>query len=184
VNPALPVRLVGILVVLTVGLPLAGAACSRSEGVDQRVLHSVMLGTDEVIDARASRAVDLVGLRLRALGPSLGAAIEAAGDPAPLARLEADVTGLAEEVAAGPSVVRRGFAGYVARWEEIADAQRRLAEARRTGDEAAAVQALADTDAALVRLQALDRQRLERVVEAFGEEEAARLLEAETVPSG
>lgn len=150
--------------------------------VDDGVLHAVMLGADEVLDERGSDAVDAIGLRLRALGPSLGAVLGASPGPRSdeaLDALDADVAALADAVAGAPAPVAQGFAAYVEGWRSVAASER----VRLTTDDAAAAAAAAEsTAAAVTRLQDLDAERLARVVAAFGEEEAARLLGLEAAP--
>jgi hypothetical protein len=162
-------------------LAAAPACASDPPAIDDGVLHAVMLGTDEVLDERSSDAVDAIGLRLRALGPSLAAVLETpAGGEAALEALDTfdkDVTALTDAVAVAPPPVRQGFAGYVEGWQAIATSERvRLT----TTDPARATAATEVTAAEVARLQALDAERVARVVAAFGEEEAARLLGLET----
>ena len=165
---------VAFVAVLLAALP---ACSSDPTPIDDGVLHAVMLGTDEVLDERSSDAVDAIGLRLRALGPSLNAVLEAApgGDAAldALRTFDDDVAALADAVTVAPPVVRQGFAGYVEGWQTVAASER----ARLLGTDPAEVAAAAEaTAAAVARLQALDAERVARVVAAFGEEEARRLL--------
>lgn len=171
-----------VAVLLAVLLAVLPGCSSDPTPIDDGVLHAVMLGTDEVLDERSSDAVDAVGLRLRALGPSLGAALEVApgnGSAAvgAIETLDADVVALAEAVAAAPPVVRQGFAGYVEGWQAIAASERVRLTSTDPAEAAAAAEA---TAAAVARLQALDAERVARVVAAFGEEEAQRLLGVET----
>ena len=170
---------VAFVVVLLATLP---TCASDPTPIDDGVLHAVMLGTDEVLDERSSDAVDTIGLRLRALGPSLSAVLEVApgagaATPDALATLDQDVGALADAVATAPPIVRQGFAGYVDGWQAIAASER----VRRTSTDPAEVAAAAEaTAAAVAQLQALDAERIARVVAAFGEDEAQRLLGIET----
>ncbi len=164
------------------GVVLLGAVpgCgSEAPTIDDGVLHAVMLGTDEVLDERSSDAVDAIGLRLRALGPSLAAVLETpAGDgTAALDALDGEVVALADAVAVAPPAVRQGFAGYVDGWQQVAASERARLTAAEPADAAVAADA---TASAVARLQALDAERIARVVAAFGEEEAARLLGLES----
>jgi hypothetical protein len=169
---------VAFVALLLAALP---SCSSDPTPIDDGVLHAVMLGTDEVPDERSSDAVDAIGLRLRALGPSLSAVLEAApgGDAAldALRTFDQDVAALADAVAVAPPVVRQGFAGYVEGWQTIAASER---ERLTSTDPARAAAATEATAAAVARLQALDTERVARVVAAFGEDEAQRLLGIET----
>ena len=190
-------RRLGIVALALVAMSLG---CSSDEDgpsatadpLDARLLHSVMIGSEEVISEEASAAVDTIGLQLRAMGPALAALTESYVDPAvsrdewtaasdqPLAALFESVRALDGLVERAPEPVRDAFRPYVQGWNAVYESQRGLLAAVRSRDAAAEQAALEAQGTALAELRDLDDARMARVAEEFGQVVADELLSRET----
>jgi hypothetical protein len=147
---------------------LVTAACSDQPS-DQRRLNTAMVGAPELLSTDDSEAVSAIGLELVALAQPLEAWF---ADAQPRDELLVQMTAAVERIErrltpeVDPSV-RSTFEPYVSAWRRILDALER-------GD-------LDDYDAAVASVRELDDRRIERVVQAFGDDTARDLLESEGV---
>lgn len=153
--------------VLLLALLLGG--CGDDDPSDQRLLNSVMVGSPDVLSEEDSETVSAIGLELVALAQPLQQWFDRS---APREELLARMTDAVDRIERRltperDSDVLATFEPYVAAWRRILDAL-----------EADDLEAY---DQAVARIRELDERRIARVVEAYGEEDARRLLESEGV---
>jgi hypothetical protein len=154
---------------------VVSAACSGDTGSesarsDQRQLNSVMVGAYDELSAEDSAAVSAIGVELVALAAPLQAWFDGSGDrTALLDQMTASVDRIEARLTADRGrEVRTTFAPYVDAWRDLL-----------------AALGAGDTDGAenaIDRLRSLDRIRIDRVVDVYGEEAAQRLLAEEGGP--
>jgi hypothetical protein len=168
---ATPVLVLAVAVVVA----LVAAACGDDDDQSspgQRELNSVMVGSYDLLSAGDSEAVSAIGLELVALGPPLQQWFEPGSDhDALLAQMRDAVDRIERRLTPDRAPeVRTTFEPYVAAWRDVL----RALDAD-------------DTDGyeqAIGRLQELDRIRVERVADVYGDEVADELLNGEGQPSG
>lgn len=155
-----------VVALLTVACVLSG--CS-DEPSDQQRLNSVMVGSAEVLSDADSETVSAIGLELVALGVPLREWFEgSAPRETLLERMERGVDRIEGRLTPDqPPEVLATFRPYVTEWRNVIDALER--------DD------MEDYEVAIERLRELDDRRVDRVVEAYGEEVARDLLESEGV---
>ena len=163
------------------------AGCGSGDGGrGQRELNSVMVGSEVVISQTASDFVDLAGLVARTVAGDLDTfwAAEASGDVeamhAAIGRVESSVSQLSGAFGTvTDGSVRATYSPVLRAHTELLDALDDIVE----GIDGAEVERRADgvADYAVVvdELAAVDRLRLDRVIAAYGPDEARRLLAAE-----
>lgn len=154
---------------LVLVLAIAALAGCSDDPSDQQLLNSVMVDSTDVLSDEDSEAVSAIGLELVALGQPLQ---EWFDDSAPedqlLARMTAAVDRIEDRLTPERAPeVRSTFEPYVATW-------RRILAALEAGD-------MAEYDAAVERIRELDDRRIQRVVDAYGEDVARDLLESEAI---
>jgi hypothetical protein len=138
----------------------------------QRDLNSVMVGSYDELSSDDSEAVSAIGVELVALGPPLQQWFEPGADHAALL---AQMTGAVDRIERrltperAPEV-RTTFEPYVAAWRDLLAAL--------DADDADGYQEV------IGRLQDLDRIRIERVADVYGDEVADELVNGEGQPSG
>jgi hypothetical protein len=155
------------LVVFAFGIVVLG--CGSDTQTHQQQLNSVMVGSFDVLSRDDSAAVSAIGLELVALGEPLREWFDGTEDhqvlldrmTAAVDRIEARLT--PDRAAA----VRSTFQPYVNTWRDI------LA-ALKAGD-------ISAYDTAVARIRQFDDERIARVVDVYGEEEAQHLLKEEGV---
>jgi hypothetical protein len=151
------------------------AACG-DDGHDaspgQRDLNSVMVGSYEELPSADSEAVSAIGVELVALGPPLKQWFEPGADHAALlAQMTEAVDRIERRLTPERAPeVRTTFEPYVEAWRDL-------------------LAALDEDDAdryenAVGRLQDLDRIRVERVADVYGDDVADDLVKGEGQPSG
>lgn len=155
-----------VVALLTVACVLSG--CS-DEPSDQQRLNSVMVGSAEVLSDADSETVSAIGLELVALAVPLREWFDGTAPRATLLeRMERAVDRIEGRLTPdrAPEVIAT-FEPYVNAW-------RRILAALEQDD-------MEEYEAAVARIRELDDRRIQRVVEAFGEDAARELLESEGV---
>jgi hypothetical protein len=145
------------------------AACSGddSSSGDQREINSIIVGSYDELSTADSEAVSAIGVELVALGTPLQAWFDEPEDRAELVpQMEAAVDRIEARLTTDRAPeVRATFEPYVEAWRD-------LLAALEAEDQAA-------YEEALDRLQLLDQIRIDRVVEAYGDEVGRSLVEQE-----
>jgi hypothetical protein len=182
-----------VLALLTVSVFTAcsgGGADERAAA--QRRLDAVMVGSDRDLSERATGLVDIMALELTTLAVPLRVWWETVDDPdTTTARWLAQAPGLLAQMqtivdrvedralSAETESVRDTFVAYVREWRVALRALDAVRGAVARDDAVARATATAEYDASLGRIRVLDRARVERVVAAYGADDARRLLTQE-----
>lgn len=172
-----------------VAVALASAGCADGDGsAGQRELNSVIVGADHLISDDASEFVDLAGLAARSIAADLEAFWAAADGAARMDRdveLRVSIDRIEDTVdqlddafdTVTDEHVRATYRPFLTAHRDLLDALEDVRAGLLEGDEARRADGLADYEAARRTIAALDRARLDRVIAAYGPEEARRLLE-------
>lgn len=166
---------------------LVSTACGADPGDDgARELNSVMVGSDVLISSEASGFVELAGLASVATAEELTVFWAAESDRSVTA-MAASTSRLADIVdqlddsfsdVIDPAV-RSTYAPYLRAYREILDALDDVRIGIVDADQARRADGIADYGREIGALESADRVRLDRVIVAYGPEEARRLLALE-----
>lgn len=154
----------------------------------------MLAGSDRVLDPEDVTAANVIGLDLVTLGGPLAAWWADLDDPAVsdetwlarapdrLVSMRRTVDHLADQLGPGRSpAVRDTYQPYVDRWREILVALEAQRLAVAAGDVAARQRATEEYNRHVAAIARFDRIRVDRVVEVYGPEEAARALRSQGI---
>jgi hypothetical protein len=182
---------IGVLVsVVGCGSGRDGLAEPGAESVARTA--SVMVGSDYVLAPGDVTAVNVIGLDLLTLATPLrtwwatfqdtevGEAAWLADAPRLLDAMRTTVSHIADQLGPGRDIaVRSTFTPYLEQWRLVLNALDALRGAVRAANVAAQQQATDAYIAAIAAMGRLDAQRVARVVDAYGRDEAKRALAAQ-----
>jgi hypothetical protein len=157
-----------VIVALTLAVAIAASACSGGDGSasnDQREINSVIVGSYDELTAADSEVVSAIGGELVALGAPLQAFVDGDGDRAVLLQRMTDAVDRIEA-----RLTPERSPEVLATFEPYVDAWREVIAALDAGDQGA-------YEEAIDRLRDLDQIRIDRVVEAYGDEVGRSLVE-------
>ena len=153
---------------------------------------SVMVGSEYVLAPDDVTAVKVIGLDLVTLAsplrtwwatfqdPEVDEAAWLTDAPRLLDAMRTTVAHIADQLGPGRDIaVRATFTPYLQQWRLVLDALAAMRAAVRTANVAAQQQATDAYNAAIAAMGRLDAQRVARVVDAYGRDEAKRALAAQ-----
>lgn len=189
--------IIGSLVAMVAGMSVVGCGSSGA-GLDEPGADSVartasvMVGRQYVLAPDDVTAVNVIGLDLVTLAtplriwwatfedPEVGEAAWLTDAPRLLDAMRSTVAHISEQLGPGrDTAVRATFTPYVQQWNLVLDALESMRAGVRAGNAVAQQQATDDYNASIAKMGRLDAQRVARVVDAYGRDEAKRTLAAQ-----
>jgi hypothetical protein len=181
------------LVLATLAGCSSGGSAPAAPGADTTArLASVMVDSDTVLGPADVTAVNVIGLDLVTLATPLRTwwatfndaevdeATWLAAAPQLLAAMRTTVAHIGAQLGPGRDpAVRATFTPYLEQWKLVLDALESMQAAVRAGDVATQQQATDAYNRAIAAMQRFDVQRVDRVVSAYGHDEAKRALAAQ-----
>lgn len=191
-RPMLPTLLLAFVLAGLAGCSSSGSTLAEPGADTTARLASVMVDSDTVLGPEDVTAVNVIGLDLVTLATPLRAwwatfndadvdeASWLATAPQLLDAMRTTVTHIGAQLGPGRDpAVRATFTPYLDQWKLLLDALESMRAAVRAGDLATQQQATDAYNQAIDAMQRFDARRVDRVVDAYGRDEAKRALAAQ-----